>query len=374
MIIGLVGLIGCIVAFLVDREQLFYSWLTSFVFWFTIAAGGLFFTMLHHLVGATWSVVLRRFAEAAMSVLPFMAIAFIPVLIGMSELFHWSHAGAVAEDDLLQWKSGYLNVPFFIIRSVVYFAVWILLTVILRKASLAQDDGHTPQLASRFRRISAPGMIAFALTITLASFDWLMSLDPHWYSTIFGVYIFAGALVGILAFLPLVAMYLRNSGIMADVLTVEHYHDLGKLLFAFLVFWAYMAFSQYFLIWYGNIPEETIWFQHRWEGTWKTVSLLLVFGHFVGPFFVLITRGAKRNPGILKLFAIWMLFMHYIDLHWVVMPTLHLHGFHLSWIDLAAMMAVGGGFLARYWYALSGHPLVPIGDPRLEKSIKFVNR
>jgi len=370
MIIGVIGLIACVAAFFVDRQQLFFSWLTAFVFWFTIAAGGLFFTMLHHLVGATWSVVIRRLAEAVMGVLPFMGLAFIPLLFGISDLYHWSHPEAVAQDELLQWKSSYLNVPFFIIRAVVCFGVWTLLTVLLRRTSLAQDSGHTPQIHSRFTKISAPGMIAFALTLTLAGFDWLMSLDPHWYSTIFGVYIFAGALVGVLAFMPLVAISLRKRNILADAIGVEHYHDLGKLLFAFLIFWGYMAFSQYFLIWYGNIPEETAWFLHRWEGSWRSVSLFLVFGHFVVPFFILITRGAKRNLTILKVFAFWMLLMHWVDLHWVVMPTLHHHGLHLSWIDLAAMLAVGGGFMARFWYGLTAHPLIPVNDPKLEKSIK----
>jgi hypothetical protein len=168
-------------------------------------------------------------------------------------------------------------------------------------------------------------------------------------------------------------MYLRGRGILGDTITVEHYHDLGKLLFAFLIFWGYMAFSQYFLIWYGNIPEETIWFLHRWEGSWKAVSLFIVFGHFVVPFFILITRGAKRNPAFLKFFAVWMLFMHWLDLHWVVMPTMHHHGLHLSWTDLAAMMAIGGAFMLRFWTSLADRPLVPVGDPRLEKSIKFIN-
>jgi hypothetical protein len=200
-----------------------------------------------------------------------------------------------------------------------------------------------------------------------------MSLDPHWYSTIFGAYIFAGALVAVLAFMPLVLIYLQKRGIMTGMVTVEHYHDLGKLLFAFLIFWAYMAFSQYFLIWYGNIPEETIWFLHRWTGSWKAVTLVLVFGHFVIPFFILITRGAKRNLTMLKIFAVAMLIMHYIDLHWIVMPSLHHHGIHPSWVDLATMMAIGGAFAGRFWYAFTSRPLVPISDPKLEQSIRIVN-
>ena len=373
LIIGLVGVAASVIAFFVDREQFFFSWLTSFLFWFSIAAGGLFFVMLHHLVGATWSVVIRRMAETVMSLMPFMALAFIPLLFGIHDLFHWSHADAVAQDELLQWKSGYLNIGFFITRAVVLFAVWTLLAILLRKASLSQDAGHTPQLAARFGKISAPGMVAFALTITLASFDWVMSLNPHWYSTIFGVYIFAGAVVAVLAFLILVVVKLQMRGVMTEMITIEHYHNLGKLLFAFMIFWAYMAFSQYFLIWYGNIPEETSWFLDRWTGSWKTVSLVLVFGHFVIPFFIVITRGAKRNKAFLLTFVLWLLLMHWIDLHWLVMPTLHQEGLHLSWIDLAPMLAIGGIFLARFHQTLRAHPLVPVGDPHLEKSINTFN-
>jgi hypothetical protein len=373
LVIGAVGIIASIIAFFIDREQFFHSWLTAYMYWLTLGLGGLFFTMLHHLVGATWSVVVRRLAEAIMSVLPYMFLAFLPIVFGMHDLYHWTHVEAVAEDKLLQWKSGFLNVPFFLIRALIYFGVWTLLSYLLRKTSLLQDNGHTPELSSKFVKISAPGMIAFALTLTFASFDWVMSLDPHWYSTIFGAYIFAGAAVAVLAFMPLVIIYLQKRRVMAETITVEHYHDLGKLLFAFLIFWAYMAFSQYFLIWYGNIPEETIWYLHRWTGSWKAVTLVLVFGHFVIPFFVLITRGAKRNLAVLKFFAIAMLIMHYIDLHWLVMPSLHPHGFHFSWIDLATMMAIGGVFAGRFWYSFTGRPLVPISDPRLEQSIRMVN-
>ncbi len=234
----------------------------------------------------------------------------------------------------------------------------------LSKSSLVQDKGHTERLASRFKHISAPGLIIFALTTTFAAFDWLMSLDAHWYSTIFGVYIFSGCVVAFLSFLILVVLALRRNGILVEAITVERLHDLGRLLFAFVVFWAYMAFSQYFLIWYANIPEETIWFLHRWEGSWKAVSLLLVIGHFVVPFFILITHAAKRSGIMLAVMASWMLFMHWVDLHWVIMPTLHHEGFHLSWMDFSAFIAVGGICVWAFWARAARHPLVPVGDPR----------
>ncbi|UCD94464.1 MAG: hypothetical protein JSU69_12010 [Candidatus Zixiibacteriota bacterium] len=373
LMVGVAGLALSLVAYFVDSEQFFHSYLVAFFFWISIALGGLFFTMLHHLVGAKWSVVLRRLSENLMTAAPLMIIFFIPILFGFHELYHWSHDDAVAPDSLLQGKSGYLNVPFFVIRALFYFVIWAALSRILFRTSAAQDAGHNDSLLRKMRVTSAPGMILFALTITFAAFDWLMSLDPHWYSTIFGVYVFSGALVAMLAFMTFVILRLRAMAALTGTITEEHYHDLGKLMFGFIIFWGYMAFSQYFLIWYGNIPEETIWFLHRWDTSWKIVSLILVFGHFVIPFFVLFPRGPKRNPAILKFMAIWILFMHLIDLHWIVLPNLHQHGLHPSWIDLTTLAGIGGVFLWFFWRRMASRPLVPVGDPHLEESKKFVN-
>lgn len=373
LILGIIGLAASGAGYVVDSEQFFFSWLTSFVFWFTLATAGLFFTMLHHLTGSTWSIVIRRMAESLMWVLPFMAIFFIPLLFGMHDLYHWTHHEAVAEDALLQGKEPYLNVGFFAVRAVIYFVVWTGLVLLLAKFSRQQDSGHSEALRLKFVRTSAPGMILFALTTTFASFDWLMSLDPHWYSTIFGVYIFAGSVCAMFCLLTVIFLAMRKQGVMDKVVTPEHYHDLGKLIFAFLIFWGYMAFSQYFLIWYGNIPEETIWFLHRWEGSWKIVTLMLVFGNFVIPFLIMITRGAKRNLGALKTLAYWLLFMHLVDMYWLVMPTLHKHGVHISWIDFAPLVGIGGIFFWIFWNRFASRPVVPIGDPKLDASIKFVN-
>ncbi|MFH1699381.1 MAG: hypothetical protein ABIE07_02240 [Candidatus Zixiibacteriota bacterium] len=371
--LGIAGLVVSLIGYFVDNDQFFFSYLTSFAFWFTLSAGALFFAMVHHLTGATWSVVLRRLTENIMLMLPLMIIFFLPILFGAHSLYHWTHVDAVAQDALLMGKQPYLNMSFFVIRSFIYFAIWIILIFLLRKYSLRQDDGHTEKIRQKFGRVSAPGMILFALSLTFASFDWLMSLDPHWYSTIYGVYIFSGGLVGFLTFTTLILMYLRNRGVLANVVTIEHYHDLGKLTFAFMVFWGYMAFSQYFLIWYANIPEETIWFLHRWEGSWKAVSLLLVFGNFVIPFFILITRGAKRQLVSLKILAGWLLFMHYVDMYWLIIPTYHQHGFYLSWMDISTFIGIGGICFWFFWSRFVSHPIVPIRDPRLEDSINFIN-
>lgn len=371
--LGVIGLFACAVGYYVDSEQFFYSYLTAFVFWTTVALGGLFFVMLHYLVGAKWSIVLRRLSENMMIVIPLMALLTIPLLFGIHDLFEWSHADVVKTDALLQGKAAYLNMTFFIIRSVLYFVLWIFLARYLYGLSLKQDNQHSESLFIKARRASAPGMILFALSITFFSFDWMMSLDAHWYSTIFGVYIFSGAFLGSLAFLTIIVLYLRKRNILKDAITVEHYHDLGKLMFAFTVFWGYMAFSQYLLIWYGNIPEETIWFLNRWGNSWRMVTLFIVFGNFVIPFFLLFPQWPKKNPIMLGALSMWVLFVHWVDMYWIVMPSLHKQGLHISWVDFAALIGIGGLFVWYFWNKLASHVLVPIKDPGLIESKEFVN-
>lgn len=373
LIVGGTGLVLSALGLFVDAKQFYYSYLAAFVFWTTIGLGGLFFTMLHHLTGATWSVVLRRFSESIMVALPVLVIFFLPIIPGLHDLYHWTHEEAVAADHILQGKSPWLNVPFFLIRVLVYFGIWFLMARTLRGYSLKQDEGNRTDLPDKMRKFSAPGMLLFALTLTYAAFDWLMSLNPHWYSTIFGVYVFTGSLLSGLAFILLSALYLRGKGVLENAITIEHYHDLGKLLFAFTVFWAYISFSQYMLIWYGNIPEETEFFLQRWEGSWKVISLVIVFGHFALPFLILATRAAKRNLKLMRVMGIWFLVIHWIDIHWVVMPTLHEEGFSPSWMDLTTIVGIGGLFVWFFWKQFAQHATVPFKDPKLEKSIQFTN-
>jgi hypothetical protein len=321
-------------------------------------------------------VVVRRIAENGAGTLPVLAVAFLPVAFGLQQLFPWARPEAAA-DHLLRGKSAYLNPGFFYLRAGVFLLVWSALAAWVLRLSRRQDDAPDPALAARLRRFSGPALIPLALTTTLAAVDWLMSLDPHWYSTMFGVYVFSGALVGGFAFLALLTTAMRRAGLLQEAVTAEHLHDLGKLVFAFTVFWAYIAFSQFFLIWYANIPEETIWYKHRLEGSWAVVSAVLAVGHFALPFFFLMPRSTKRNPRTLGLAAAWMLLMHLVDVHWLVMPALHAHGPELSLaalgLDVAALLCVGGLFLAAFGRLLRGHLLVPLGDPRLPDSLGFEN-
>jgi hypothetical protein len=265
-----------------------------------------------------------------------------------------------------------LNFTFFLIRTIIYFLVWITLAYLLNKVSLRQNTAYSPEQTRRMRIISAPGMILFAFSITFASFDWLMSLDAHWYSTIFGLYVFSGSFLSMLALITFIIIRLQSNNVLTECITKEHYHDLGKLMFAFTVFWGYMAFSQYFLIWYGNIPEETIWFLHRWGDGWEIISLIIVFGHFAIPFFILFPQVTKRNKTIMTIMTIWLLLMHWVDIYWIVMPSLH-HGLHLSWIDLAPFIGIGGIFMYIFWKRFVSQPLVPVNDPKLQQSIDLVS-
>jgi len=238
---------------------------------------------------------------------------------------------------------------------------------------VAQDETRSVESSRRAAFWSGPGVAAVMVTITMASVDWLMSLEPHWYSTIFGIYIASGGALAFIAALVSVLLLFRRAGVLARSVNVEHYHDLGKWLFALTVFWAYIAFSQYMLIWYANIPEETIWFQHRFEGNWIYVSGLLLVGHFLVPFLVLLARAPKRNLPVLAGISVWILMMHWIDLHWVVMPTVHNHGFHWHWMDVATWLAVGSAFALVFWGRLRKHALAPVGDPRFEQGLQFRN-
>lgn len=362
--------------FLADKEtnkDFYGSFLVNVWFWITLVLGSLFFAVLHHLVNAKWSVVLRRFFENLAATIGVLALVFIPVVLsGVTKIFKWADPEKVATDQLIQKKVAYLNVEFFTIRVFLFFFIWIAIAFLLRHFSIQQDKTGSEKSLARMRSVSAVGVILFALSFTFASFDWVMSLDPHWYSTIFGIYNFAGALVSCLAFTIIVVRILQSQGFL-KIVTVEHYHDLGKLLFAFTCFWAYIAFSQYLLIWYANIPEETIWYAHRWEGSWKTMSLILVFGHFVLPFIFLLPRASKRHLPTLIFFSVWLLLMHYVDLQWLINPNFMHHGLHLAWFDatlfIGFTMLVFGAFIA----IMSRAALYPVKDPILSESMHLKN-
>jgi hypothetical protein len=370
---ALLGIVVCAVLGAANPRQFFFSWLVSFLFFLSLALGALFFVLIQYASQGGWGVVLRRIGETTFVTIPVMAALFLPVLLGLHDLYEWTHAEAVAEDPLLAWKAPYLNVPFFLIRAALYFGLWSFIAILYYRGSRGQDVSGDPAVSARLRLLAGPSIIVLALTQTFASVDWIMSLSPHWYSTMFGVYFFSGSFIGFIALLSVVAAAMRRAGLLDTVISAEHLHDVGKLLFAFTVFWSYIAFSQFFLIWYANLPEETIWYRARMEGSWMTVSIVLIAGHFVAPFFYLMGRTVKRKNATLAVGGAWLLVMHYVDLYWQVMPTLHPEGVSPSALDVAALVAVGGCFVAATSWLMRRQALVPLRDPRLAESLAFEN-
>ena len=374
LLIGAVGLVISAVGWATNAHQFYFSYLVGWTFCLTLALGALFFVLIQHLTKAMWSVVVRRIAESLLWTFPLLAVLGIPILLGMHDLYHWTHADVVAHDEILAGKSAYLNTPFFIGRLVFYFLMWSIIGYKLSRLSLDQDMALDPTIPAKQRKVSAWGLPVAAVTTAFASYDLIMSLDPHWFSTIFGVYIFGGAFMSIHALIALAAILLqRTSRPFRTVVTAEHYQDLGKMMFGFVVFWAYIAFSQYMLIWYGNIPEETLWYRHRLEHGWGVHSAVLLIFHFILPFFLLLPRSVKRNKAAMTVMGIWLLTMQWFDLHWLAMPVLHPDDAGIHFLDIACWLGVFGVFAASFLYRLGRHSLVPLNSPYLSRSLRFEN-
>jgi hypothetical protein len=370
---ALLGAVACAILGAANPRQFFFSWLVSSLFFLSLALGALFFVLIQYAAQGGWGIVVRRIGETIFCTLPVMAALFLPVLLGLHDLYEWSHAEAVEQDALLRWKAPFLNVPFFLIRAAIYFGSWSFIAILYYRGSRGQDATGDPKVSARLRRLAGPSIIVLALTQTFASIDWIMSLTPHWYSTMFGVYFFAGSFVGFIALLSVVVGAMRVAGLLESVISADHLHDVGKFLFAFTAFWAYISFSQFFLMWYANLPEETIFYRARMEGSWMQVSVLLLAGHFLAPFFYLMGRSVKRNGATLAVGGAWVLMMHFVDLYWQVMPTLHPEGIRPSVLDVAAFLAVGGCFVAAASWLMRRQALVPLRDPRLAESLAFEN-
>ncbi|MCL4795858.1 MAG: hypothetical protein KJZ84_14960 [Bryobacteraceae bacterium] len=370
--VALAGWLGVAAGFIADRKEFFPAYLVAFLFFLSISIGATFFVMVQHLTGSAWSVTVRRLMESLMRALPIFVLLLIPIAFGIHDLYHWSHVEA-ANDPILKQKLSYLNEKWFLIRN---FGVLLVLSVFATRLwahTRRQDENGSLKHTFAAEKWSAPGVIVLFLGGSVLAFDLIMSLDPHWFSTMFGVIFLTGGALALIATLIVSALSLRKSGYLTHTINEEHYHDLGKWLFALTVFWAYTSFSQYMLIWYGNLPEEIMWFEHRLEGSWLVISALLVVGHFLVPFFSLMPRAMKRNHGVLGFFAGWLLFMHFMDLYWQVMPVFHPHGFAFSWINLAALAAVGGSMGLVFWSGFREKPLIPVGDPRLKQAMAFHN-
>jgi hypothetical protein len=370
---GLLGLLVSGVLYRGDPTRFYQAWLLAFLYFLSLALGGLAYVLMMQAARAGSSVSVRRLGEALMATLPLFVPLFVPVLLGLHHVYEWTHVDAVARDVLLTHKRPYLNVPFFVVRAAAYFLVWGGTAWWFYRRSLQQDATGDPELTRRMQRVAPPALVAFGFTVTFAAFDWIMALQPHWYSTIFGLYFFAGSFVGAFALMALLATRLRGVGRLAQAITPDHLHDLGKWLFAFVAFWAYLAFSQFLLIWYANLPEETIFYAQRWRGGFQAVSLLLVLGHFAVPFFFLLPRAVKRSARALAVGAVWMLAAHLVDLYWLVMPARAEAHAAVHLVDVTIFVGVGGLFVAALAWLLRRHAVVPIRDPRLPEALAFEN-
>jgi hypothetical protein len=408
-------------------QRFYHAYLVSFAFFLSIALGSLFFVMVQHLTRAGWSVAVRRVAEVCAATMPMMAVAFAPiavsVLVNEGQLYPWareapghhdaasddhdtkpasaavvSHPGLEpaeaghakpraadttidphTEDLFIAKKHGYLNPPFFLGRFAIYFAAWVALALWMWRNSTLQDKTGDLIHSQRMQSASAGGIALFAITLTFGAFDLLMSLSPAWYSTIFGVYYFTGSMGAAVAVLILIVSGLQKLGFLTNTVTKEHYHDMGKFLFGFTFFWGYIAFSQYMLIWYANMPETTFWFAQRGASTnaahfnqWSWISLLLPICHFAIPFAGLLSRHVKRNTKSLAFWAVWVLVMHWIDLWWIVMPEMG-PSIHFGLPEIACFFAIAGLFAAMALRLAKMNKLVPVNDPRINASLAFEN-
>ncbi len=353
------------------------SYLLNYCFFLSLSLGALFSVAVDHAARAGWNVSLRRLAEIMAANMSCLVVLFVPiialVLLGSHSLYAWNDPSTVAGDPLLRGKAVYLNPGFFGLRSVIYLWVWWLLGRFYWRRSLEQDRTGDPSLTLSMERLSPVALLLYSVTLTFASFDWLMSLSPRWYSTIFGVYFYSGAVVGFFAAIILAALALQCGGRLKTSITIEHYHDLGKLLFAFVIFWGYMAFSQYLLIWYANLPEESEWYLARQSGPWVWVSLGLLFGNLLIPFFGLLSRHVKRRKWSLAFWAVWLLALHWIDLYWIIMPGVSPQVLPLGAIDGCLFLGLGGIYLGGLLHVAGRHALLPLADPRLGESLAFEN-
>jgi len=362
LVSGLLGLAVCFVGYFIDKNRVLQSYLFSFVFFWNLSLGCLGLLMLHHMTSGKWGFAIQRYLEAGTRTIPVMALFFLPILFGMQGLYPWMQIDKVAETVVK--KSAYLNEPFFIIRAVAYFVLWTAMAYFLTHWSRKQDNTKDPKFTKIMRRLSAPGLALYALTVTFASIDWVMSLEPEWYSSIYGMMFMVSQALGALCLSIVLLRVFSTSQPVSDIISPSIFHDLGNLLLAMVILWAYMAFSQFLITWSGNLPEEIPWYLRRLGSEWQFVALGLIILHFFVPFFILLLRRSKRAPSILWKIAAGLLLVRIVDTYWMIEPAFHPQEVMIHWFDLAALVAIGGFWVFSGLALLKGASLVPAYDPR----------
>ena len=362
--IGAVALGLCLVGAFFNRPEFFRSYLLAYLFWLGVPLGCLGIVMIHHLVGGTWGFMIQRPLEAAIQTFPMMAGLFLPLIFGLPDLYVWARPEAVAHDAVLQQKSLYLNISFFVARAALYFGIWILVGYFLTQWSREQDRTGDASLVEQLQTLSGPGLVLYGLTVTFSAIDWLMSLEPRWYSTIYGMIFMVSHGLVALAFVIGVVYVLSRRAPLAEIISPVVFHDLGNLLLAFVMFWAYLSFSQFLLIWVENLQNEIPWYLHRMAGGWGGIAVSLIVVQFALPFLLLLSRTVKRKAATLCGVAVVIGTMHLIELFWFVAPTFHPEGFTLHWTVLLAPIGIGGLWSAAFLWRLQGRSLLPFRDPR----------
>jgi len=370
LIAGVVGLAACIFGAIKTPADFFHSYLVAFMFILGLTLGSLGLLMLQHLTGGQWGIVIRRPLESATRVIPVVLLLFAPIVIGMKHLYGaWLNAPASGEGALSEFQKTYLTSNGFLIRAVIYFAIWMLLVFLFNRWSKEQDVNREDRaLRRRLKMVAGPGIILYVFIMTLAAVDWVMSLSPHWASTIYGFLFVVGQLISAMSLMIAVIVLLSRTPPMAGLIHERHLHDLGKLLLAFVMLWAYFGFSQLLIIWSGNLPEEIVFFRSRLYGSWGVVSVIVLVFHFFVPFFLLLSRDLKRNARLLPKVAMWLIFMRIVDLFRLSRPEFTPNAVP-SWLDFAAIIALGGIWLAVFAANLKSQPLLPLGDPKMTEAI-----
>lgn len=369
LLAGAAGAVLSAVGYVIDARQFFQSYLMAYMFVLGLTLGSLALAMVHQLSGGAWGVVIRRSLGAASRVLPVLTVLFLPIVFGMHHLYEWTHLDVVAADPILRGKQLYLNTPFFLVRAAIYFAIWNALAFFLNRWSLEQDRTGDPRMARRMQILSGGGLLAYGLTISFASFDWLMSLEPHWFSTIYGVLIMGGQGLSTLAFQIVMLVWLSRRKPLNDIVARSHFHDLANLMLAFVMLWAYFSFSQYLIIWSGNLPEEISWYMHRLQTGWRFLAVTLVVFHFVAPFVLLLSRAVKREPNTIVKVAAAILVVRLFDLFWLIAPEFHHEGLSISWLDVVLPLTLFAIWLGCFMGQLRGRAILPVHDPQFEEAL-----
>jgi hypothetical protein len=372
LIVGGVFMLLLIIGAFFGGAQFFHAYLVGFIFWIGITLGSLALLMLQHLTGGAWGLVIRRVLEASTRTLPLMLILFIPIIFGLRQIYPWANSAFMNTTPALQQKSHYLNPSFFIMRSAIYFAFWSLLALALNWFSLEQDRTGKSRIRKRLQMISGPGLALLIFSITFATIDWVMSLEPDWSSTIFGLIFVAAWSLSALSFTIVVMSWLSHRAPMDRVAQPRHFHDWGNLLLALVMLWTYFAFSQYLLIWSGNLAEETVWYVARNHGGWGVIALAIVILQFAFPFLALLSRASKKSADKLAVLAVLILVMRVVDVIWLIEPAFPGHHYGL-WMDVVAPIGIGGLWLATFAWQLQKRALVPLNDPQLEQALEVTH-